>query len=65
MKINPKAFGSVFGLLAFLMISISYIVKGFYIGMGYAIDVTIFTVLFYIAGAIIAIIINGFSDRSS
>jgi len=64
MKINPKVFGSVFGLLAFLMISISYIVKGFYIGMGYAIYVTIFTVLFYIAGAIIAIIINGFSDRS-
>ncbi|GEM_PF-5213400 len=60
MKINPKVFGSVFGLLAFLIVNISYTYKGFYISLEYIKDVVIFTIIFYVAGAITAMIINSF-----
>jgi len=60
MKISPKVFGSVFGLLAFLMVNISYIYKGFYVNLEYIKNVVIFTIIFYTAGAISAMIINSF-----
>ncbi len=63
MKINPKVFGSVFGLLAFLSVNISYVVKGFYIDLSYIKYVLIYSILFYISGIVIAIIINRYEEQ--
>ncbi len=63
MKINPKVFGSVFGLLAFLSVNISYVVKGFYIDLSYVKYVLIYSILFYIAGIAVAIIINRYEEQ--
>ncbi len=63
MKINPKVFGSVFGLLAFLAVNISYVVKGFYIDLSYIKYVLIYSILFYISGIAVAIIINRYEEQ--
>lgn len=63
MKINPKVFGSVFGLLAFLSVNASYIIKGFYIDLSYIKSVLIYSILFYMAGIGIAIIINQYKEK--
>ena len=63
MKINPKVFGSVFGLLAFLAVNISYVIKGFYIDLSYVKFVVIYSVLFYMTGIIAAVIINKYKDK--
>jgi len=63
MRINPKVFGSVFGLLAFLAVNISYVIKGFYIDLSYVKYVLIYSILFYMAGIGIAIIINRYEEQ--
>lgn len=63
MKINPKGFGSVFGLMAFLAVNISYVIKGFYIDLSYIKYVLIYSILFYISGIAVAVIINRYEEQ--